>query len=271
MKNAIIIIGTGRYSLLTLRLINNLFFYYKGSKGLDIHYFSDHDFSKVFRNKDAEKISVIFHSLKHSSWWQSAFYKINAIKHFDYSEYSYISCLDADSDVVHSFTDSDIFLPIFAMEHCSKDSMGQNAVNLFEEFPDSAAYIPKESRKRYFQTDYFGGTSEIFLKMVGDASAKASSDSLKKSNISYTYADEAYLQPFLNKNKALIFDRYSKDFPFEMGNKGFLTEHAGASLDFFKIWPDPVYKKMMQDAIKLTKNGEKWNIINDHVAKDQRH
>ena len=193
MKNAIIVIGTNRYSILALRLINGIFAHYKGVGQLDVHVFSDRNLFQAFATKKDSRVCVFYHESHHSGWWDSSFSKTDAINHFDYSEYLNIASLDADSKVVQDFVEEDIFLPLFAMEHISGNNNGINAIDCFQELPESSAYIHKEERSRYYQSDYFGGTTENFLKMITDAKLKESID--RNSGICLTYAEEGYLQP----------------------------------------------------------------------------
>jgi hypothetical protein len=265
MRNAIIIIGTNRYIILALRLINNIFTHYKGKNYLDIHVFSDQNIFQVFDTKNVQNISVIYHEWHQTDWWSSSFSKLDAINYFDYKKYSHIACLDADSNVKQDFTENDIFLSLFAMEHISEDTVKINSVQHFEELPKSSAYLSSKKRIRYYQADYFGGTTENFLKMVSDATLKQKID--KDNNIFPKWADEAYLQPFLNKNNALCFYRKSKSFPFIEGDKGLGDGwNAGPYTDLYKMWPDDVFNAMISAASELTLKNKKWDIVNNLIV-----
>lgn len=261
-KVALIVIGTNSYFPLAVRLISRIKYFYKGESNLFFHFISNQD-PIGFLNLD----NVIFHKTDTDMWYESASLKLDMCKKIatEY-DYSYIGCIDADSNIFRDFTDNEIFDETFVVEHIENNN-GDNSFH-YEKNTLSSAYVdPKDYQKIYFQTCYFGGTKEKMIEMVDFAIHLRSLDIDEKSRP--LYPDEAYLQIyFMNNPPSQIFNPHTQEhFPFFIDDKGNGREKftSGRLKKPFYSLSNEEYSSILKNIAILNKQNVLWNITNNTV------
>jgi hypothetical protein len=256
-KNAIIVIGTGRYFLLALRLIHKINMSYKcDESSITFHLFSD--------QKPKNKINnLILHEVSSMGWTDSTLYRFTAAKKIIDFGYDNIAYIDADTKFIKdSLCHKDIFYAdIFGVEHPWQDFAKRES---FEERIESSAFIDPALRKIYYQASFFGGSLENFAKLINDASERLQKD--LNNNILAKYDDESYVQPFLNYNNVVVFDITDRIVLGEKGlgkNRDFLH---GRHIDMNQEWSDEEYSQMIKDASDAIEKNLVWDIQNKKIV-----
>lgn len=248
-NNAIIVVGTGRYLLLALRLISKINLVYKDiDSKITFHLFSDTSPNLNFNN-------VVFHQVRAMDWTNSALYKFEAAKKVIEFNYDNIVYIDADTNIRDNINlyFSDIFpSSLFALEHPDK------ITNHFEERQESSAFINPDIRKIYYQSCFYGGSLRMFEDLINDGKERMEKDI--QNNILAKAEDESYVQPFLNKLNATPIHLFDK---FIISDKGLGDSKIylwGKFANLNEEWPNKQYYKMLKNAQSASNNKVDWDI-----------
>lgn len=250
-KNAAVIIGTGRYLLLAIRLISKMNLAYKDKDHpIDFHLFSDED-------PEIKMPNLFFHKVEPMNWSDSTLYRFNAMSEVIRSGYDNILYIDADTNL-HKDTElyfNDVFsADLFATEHFDL------VTHHYEENQQSSAYISPEERRIYFHACLYGGKSEIISRLIDDATDKLRQD--QKNNFLARAEDESYIQHFLNANQAQFS---SLAYKVITGDKGVGFAGWGKLIDLKSQWPDEIYYAMLEQAKEFTNSFVNWDIENNLI------
>jgi hypothetical protein len=254
LRNAVIIVGTGRYFLLALRLISQINLRYKCEKSfLAIHLFTD-------QNLNIKIPNVILHEISPMDWHNSTFFRFEAAEIIIGFNYDNIIYMDADTSIISSkLCHTDLYFgELFGIQHPF-----HLASILFVNRTASSAYIDPELRKIYYQASIYGGAKTSFTGLINDAKKRLNTD--LNNGLMADYEDESYVQPYLNENNAVTIDFSNR---FILGDKGLGKERDfvhGRILNMYHEWPDKEYEEMILQAIYAIENGIDWDIDNKSV------
>jgi hypothetical protein len=256
-KNAIIVVGTGRYFLLALRLIHKINMCYKSEESsITFHLFSDQTPKNNINN-------LILHKVDPMGWTDSTLYRFTAAQKVIEYDYDYIVYIDADTKFLKdTLSDKDIFYSeLFGIAHPDQELTKKKS---FEDRRNSSAYIKPPMRKTYYSASFFGGNLKNFASLMDDGFKRFKKDLDNK--ILAKYEDESYLQPFLNYNNVEIFDFTNKII---LGDKGLGKDRDGLhgrEINMNEEWPDPDYLQMIEDSSMYIEKNIVWDIENKKIV-----
>lgn len=253
----VVVVGTGRYFILAIRLINRFNYFYSGNKSLNFYLFSDQDPHGYIDTSNVKLIDA-----KTSSWQDAVLSKFPSILVAANDECDYVACIDADTTINNFFYDDIVFADLFAMRHSWDDRT--DSLLCHESRRKSAAYVDKKTANAYYQSWYFGGKRDKVISMIDDASNRLNTD--LGNGIMAVAEDESYLQNYLINNNAKLIDWETPGFPF-IGSKGVPAEQMlwGKHISLYDVWPDNKYLDMLNAVKTFHINNKLWDIIDNEI------
>lgn len=248
----IVVLATGKYFPLGLRLVHRISHFYKGNSKIHFHFFSDANPLEYI-----DPTCVIYHETPVKSWTETVLLKFKIIeevaKNQDYDYYVYV---DADSNLGHGFEDKDFISNSFILKH-----FANGVRNHYEQNELSSAYIkPSQYPEFYYHSCYFGGCKASILKLVEVSAGLLQEDA--KNGIVACAEDESYINKYFWENPPeTIFDT-NEGFPF-VGDKGVLANDWGK---FIKtLFTEKQYEDMLAKIKSLKGRNVLWDIQNSKV------
>jgi hypothetical protein len=198
MKIGLLIIATNKYTQFLQPLIESADNFFL--RGFDITYF-------VFTNQEINISSarnIVKINVEHKEWpWMTLErYKIFSENEEILSKMDYLYYCDADMKFVGRMgeeiigkTVATIHPGFFHNPHLSNVAL--------EKRPESLAYLPPNTIRRYYAGGFNGGSSNEFLKMSKIISENIDKD-LKEYNIIAEWHDESHMNRYFHENRPSI-------------------------------------------------------------------
>jgi hypothetical protein len=262
-KIGVIVLATGQYFPLGLRLIHRFSHFYIGTSSIHFHFFSDCNPQKYVSLKN-----LFYHRSEPTDWNSTMLFKLEAASEIVNSEsYDYFVYIDADSNIYKNFKDEDFVSDSFILKHHSSELKDIH----YEKNKLSSAYIdPKKYPEHYYHACYFGGNRTNLSKIL-----KASISLFKqdvKNNIMARAEDESYLNKvFSIKAPETIFDTANREFPISTGDKGGYPKHTWGKTILFEdelptLFTLKEYNDILNNIKKIKNKNVLWNISSSKVT-----
>jgi len=273
----IVVLATNKYFPLGLRLIKRWRYFYCGDNNFIFYFYSDKDPKDYIEN-------VIWKRLEHDDlWFNIAIKKFNAVIDLHNKELDYIFCVDADTNIHKNFYDENFLEDLVAVEHF-QNQKGMINDKPYDSNRMSNAYVSKDflDNPIYYQTNFFGGNN-INMHTMCFTCKRWGDEDLEK-GYKPTWADEAYLNKYLNVNmkpkKIMTYEKHTATpnnvgpwkhdeyhcGPFAMSEKGD-SQLFYAGIDakpFFNITEER-YQELLE-AIKKNKDCFVWDIVKNRLS-----
>jgi hypothetical protein len=253
----IVVLATGKYFVLGLRILHRINHFYTGNLKLVFHFFSENN-PKDYLALD----NIIYHKVNNVAWNETMLQKLQVIQEAVETEnHDYFLYVDADTNVYKKFDNTYLANDSFIAEHWMNEAPDIH----YEKNPLSSAYIsPEKYPKFYYQANYFGGTKSNMLSLL-----KTSIKLFKKDLSNGTLAraeDESYINKYLSvKPPSKSFDPTSKNFPFVIGDKGQDT-HRIWGKTIKEMFDNQNYEQLLFQIKQLRNQNVLWNIQNHSIV-----
>jgi len=246
----IVVLATGKYLPLGLRLVHRFNHFYIGNSKILFHIFSDNDPRQFI-----DDANVIYYAMDLVDWRSTVVKKFEACLEALKCPGDYFICMDADSNIHRHFDDEKILGDLIIAEHITNSDFN-NHVH-YEKNELSSAYIdPKDYPAKYYQSSYMGGTKAEFHKLIEHAEKLRKIDSI--AGIMACAEDESYVQKYLVQFPPKTVFKQDLDFPIFMNDKGGKNNHWGKTIELFS---DSEYEQIMDLILSVKASKNLWDIV----------
>lgn len=225
MKIGICLLSTNIYFLLGLRFIHKWKKHYKGNAKITFYMFTDRNPSEYI---DIDGIK--YYHTTNDNWVDGTNLKFLSILKLKETDEDYLFYFDADTNITKDFTEEWFIGERVGGEHYGNQSWMKEK-KAFDRNPKSAAYVPLDTTlpQMYYYGAFFGGSKKQMINFCETLREYQLKD--KEINYEPGVNDESYINKEFHFNpptKVVL----TKDFKFDISNKGGLEETRNTKLQF---------------------------------------
>ena len=162
------VIATNAFFALGIRLLNKFHFFYEGNAEVVFYFFSDVDPLPYL----PDGTNVKHRQVRHENWVEGVNSKpyliLSLLEENELSpDFSHLYYIDADTDIVRPFDESWFHGEMVGAEHFMNRWFRNPEDYPFDRYPESACYIPLESRRDhvYYYGCFYGGRIDHMKKL----------------------------------------------------------------------------------------------------------